>query len=478
VLHVDPNDFYGAAEAAFSLQEVDDWAGKNRDESTTSIFAAAEVTKPATAEEQGLSFPRAYSIVLAPQIIHTKSELLSQLVSSKAFRQVEFLAVGSFYIFQPPSSESSTQQQQPSLSRIPSTREDVFASTAIPTRAKRSLMKFLKFVLEYDANTEVWKHGAGEPLVDFLASEFKLDERLRADVMTLTLSLDGAISVGDGLAAIHRHMTSMGLFGAGFAAVYPKWGGLSEVAQVGCRAGAVGGAVYMLGTGVTDVQKAAEEGGEGPELPLGISLSNGISIRTKTLVQPATVQTGGDAVSLSRLTAIVNSDMSQVFEAIMEGAPTPAVAVVAFPPGYIPTDGEESSKYPIYAMLHSSDTGECPAGQCVVYLSTLLTPTSRNLLEKALSSLLAAVANGESEAPSALYKLYYEQTSGSSTSVDVDGAIVDFPPLPLDLAFNDAVMGQVRAAWDAVTKGDEPDGSAGYMKFEDREGAVDDDNFD
>ena len=104
----------------------------------------------------------------------------------------------------------------------------------------------------------------------------------------------------------------------------------------------------------------------------------------------------------------------------------------------------------------------------VVYLSTLSTPTSRILLEKALSS----------ESPTVRYRLSYEQTRGSSTSVNVDGAVVDLPPLPLDLAFNDAVMGQVRAAWDAVAKGDEPDGSAEYMKFEDREGAVDDDNFD
>ena len=106
------------------------------------------------------------------------------------------------------------------------------------------------------------------------------------------------------------------------------------------------------------------------------------------------------------------------------------------------------------------------------------TPASKTLLEKALSSLLAAVTDSDSESATVLYKLSYEQTNGSSTSVNVDGAVVDLPPLPLDLAFNDAVMGQVRAAWDAVTKDDEPDGSVEYMKFEDREGAVDDDNFD
>ena len=70
---------------------------------------------------------RAYSLALAPQIIHTKAELLSQLVSSKAFKQIEFLAVGSFYVYQPP----SETEPKPTLSRIPSTREDVFANTAI-----------------------------------------------------------------------------------------------------------------------------------------------------------------------------------------------------------------------------------------------------------------------------------------------------------------------------------------------------------
>lgn len=356
MLHVDPNEFYGAAEAALSLQEADEWAEKHRSGDSDAAFAAAEVIRAG----EGLSFSRAYSIALAPQLIHTKSDLLSQLVSSKAFRQVEFLAVGSFYIFQP----SEPAGSRPSLNRIPSTREDVFSNTVIPARSKRSLMKFLKFVLAYDVepNTDLWSPRRDEPLVDFLASEFKLDERLRAYVITLTLSLDGAISVGAGLAAINRHMASMGLFGPGFAAVYPKWGGLSEIAQVGCRAGAVGGAVYMLGTGITDVQ-VAEESTEDLELPLAISLSNDVSVKAKTLVQDSSNPTVG-VTSLSRLTAVVNSGLSPTFEATVEGTPTPAISVVAFPTGYVTTDDGEVSEFPIYAMLHSSDTGECPKGQC------------------------------------------------------------------------------------------------------------------
>lgn len=353
-MHVDENFYYGGAEAAFTLQEAGEWAAQSLD-SPGSIFAAAEVVFK---DEEQLASPRSYSLALAPQMIHARSELLSQLVSSKAFRQIEFLAVGSFYIFEP-SSESSASA--PSLSRVPSTREDVFANTAIPSRSKRFLMKFLKFVLEYDVEpqTDVWTPRADEPLADFLGSEFKLDQALQTYVITLTLSIDGKISVRDGLAAIHRHMTSMGRFGTGFAAVYPKWGGLSEIAQVGCRASAVGGAIYMLGTGITNVtETSADENTQAVE----IALSNDVTVKTKALVQTKT-SLSTDTFGLSRLTVVVESSLSSVFGTFVEGAPTPAVAVVGFPAASVAKDDGTTSAYPVYAMVHSSDTGECPVGQ-------------------------------------------------------------------------------------------------------------------
>lgn len=310
----------------------------------------------------GLAFSRAYSLALAPQVVHARSQLLTQLVSSKAFRQVEFLAVGSFYIFQPASESSPTS----ALSRIPSTREDVFTNTAIPARAKRSLMKFLKFVLEYDSEPQsaLWTPRASEPLTEFLASEFKLDADLQSYIVTLTLSLDGKITVEAGLAAINRHLSSMGVFGAGFAAVYPKWGGLSEVAQVGCRAGAVGGAVYMLGTGIKDVQTVASSDADEPKLE--ITLANDIAVKSKTLVQ-GSEKRSKDAVHVSRLTAVVNSNLSPVFETVVEGAPSPVVAVVAFPLGSVSCEDGTSASFPVYATVHSSDTGECPTGQCKLH---------------------------------------------------------------------------------------------------------------
>jgi RAB protein geranylgeranyltransferase component A len=223
-------------------------------------------------------------------------------------------------------------------------------------------MKFLKFVMDYqsESQTELWQAHADEPLDSFLASEFKLDESLRSYVITLTLSLDGSISVRDGLAAISRHLNSMGVFGAGFAAVYPKWGGLSEVAQVGCRACAVGGGIYMLGTGIKDVQRADTTDADSPNLQ--ISLADDSTIRARSLFRGAE-SASADHPKLARLTAVVSDAIPSVFEVVIEGAPTPSVAVVAFPAGSLSSDGVKS-KYAIYAMVHSSDAGECPSGQC------------------------------------------------------------------------------------------------------------------
>ncbi|KAL7900797.1 GDP dissociation inhibitor [Trichoderma sp. SZMC 28014] len=472
ILHVDPNEYYGEAEAVLSLQEVDEWAANHQTAEGDGVFAAAQATRPGGAES--LSSSRAYSIALAPQLIHTRSELLSKLVSSKAFRQLEFLAVGSFYILQPKATESSSA---PSLSRIPSTREDVFTNTTISAKAKRGLMKFLKFVLEYDAEpqTDVWRPRAGDSLASFLASEFKLDADLQAYIITLTLSLDGKISTEAGLAAINRHLTSMGVFGPGFAAVYPKWGGLSEVAQVGCRAGAVGGAVYMLGVGIKDVQKTSATA-ETPE-ELNVVLSNDMTVKSKAIVK-GLGKPAGESRRLSRLTAIVNSALPAIFETVTDGAPVPAVAVVAIPAGTALGEDGVSSEYPIYALAHSSEAGECPAGQCVLYLSTLASPNAQAHLEKALSSLLASLSQSNQEPPKILYQLYYEQTGVDAPSVNIDGQTAEFSLLPLDLAFNDSVLDPVKSAWDMINLNATDEERAEYLVFTDREGADAEDEFD
>lgn len=252
--------------------------------------------------------------------------------------------------------------------RIPSTREDVFSSTDLSARAKRQLMKFLKLVLSHqdEASLPQWQEHADWPLAEFLSSKMGLDEELSTYITTLTLSLDGQISTKDGLAAIQRHLTSMGKFGPGFAAVYPKWGGGSEIAQIGCRAGAVGGGIYMLGTGLKAVRSEGSK-----EQPMELELTDGTFVKAKMLVKGVEEATKDDTLLVSRLVAVVDSPLPSLFATTMEGAPPPAVAVIALPPGHVRTEDGAESKYPIHVIAHSNDTGECPAGQSKSELSSL-----------------------------------------------------------------------------------------------------------
>lgn len=313
------------------------------------LFDSASIAKPEGVT--GLSSFRAYSLALAPQLIHARSALLSQLVSSRAYRQVEFLAVGSFYIFKP----SQDPSQQPTLVRIPSTREEVFSTTAVSSKSKRLLMKFLKFVLDYEASPQldVWQPYADAPLTDLLEREFKMDAELQTYIITLTLSLDGKIGTKDGLAVIRRHLSSMGVYGPGFAAIYPKWGGLSEIAQVSCRAGAVGGAVYMLGTGVQEMEVSDDE--------VKVQLTSGDTVKTRMLVRASDSASG--QTGISRLVAVTSSPLDSLYQPVVEGAPRPAVAVIAFPASSLSTAAGKASEHPVYLSAHSSDTGECPVGQ-------------------------------------------------------------------------------------------------------------------
>ncbi|CAK7237175.1 Rab proteins geranylgeranyltransferase component A [Sporothrix bragantina] len=496
ILHIDPNQYYGGSEAALSLAEADAWAAARPEASATRSTPAAETGA------MKLGPLSAYSVALAPQFLHARSALVDLLVSSRAFRQLEFLAVSSFYVL-----ESSSSTSQPSIVRIPATREDVFANTAMPVRAKRQLMKFLKFVLAFDGDDKadgedegektndesLWRAHSLEPLGAFLQSKFGLDDLMRDNVLALTLSLDGAsVTVAEGLPRLHRHITSMGLFGPGFAAVYPKWGGCGEIVQVACRAAAVGGGIYMLGSGIRSmktVMSESEDGSAGQEELTELDLTRDMTIKTKLLVrgseeiaeassEPATVPISNDdnEQRLSRLIAVVGAPLPFLFAPTVEGAPVAGGAVIALPAGRsIMADGPVL-EHPIFVMAHSSDTGECPVGQ-----------SSKAILESALETVLAALqqevsgsdvdGQNASSPISCLYKLYYEQPRGGNSASapseepakeESSSSIFRFPPLPVDLMVQDAPLDVVRDAWKRVMGPDADD--ATYMVFEDREG--------
>jgi RAB protein geranylgeranyltransferase component A len=353
------------------LQEVDSWVDRlHRNETTTSLFANASITKPEGSDEDSgpkLSFSRAYSLALAPQLIYTDSKLLSSLVNSKTYRQLEFVAMGSWFVYDQGQANDHGEISHSTLQRIPTTREDlVFSDKSIDIRSKRAVMKVLRFLVEVETHEEVWKPFADKPLHQFLTAHFKLPTRLHGLFSALTLSLDhpNDTSTNFALPRIARHLRTIGLFGPGFNSVIPKWGGLSEIAQVACRAGAVGGAVYVLNKGLKDTEQAQAESGGAK--PLSVMLSDDDTIKTSWIVGteenvpafPPTQSVSTERRMISRSITVLSSTLPSLFPALAEGAPPPAGAVVVFPAGTLAVDS-----LPVYLIIHSSDTGECPQGQ-------------------------------------------------------------------------------------------------------------------
>ncbi|RDW80121.1 hypothetical protein BP6252_04759 [Coleophoma cylindrospora] len=460
ILHVDQNDYYGDAEAAFSLQEVDQWVEKINS-ATLRSFQNASLWKSET-EAEKLSFSRAYTLTLSPQIIYTRSKLLSQLVSSKVYRQLEFQAVGNWWIYQRAGEDVTLAQG--SLQRLPNGREDIFTDDNIDLRSKRGLVKFLKFVVDYENQAETWEPHAKDSLHSFLSSKFKLPPSLQTIISALTLSLDTPenTTVAYSLPRIARHLTSIGVFGPGFGAVVPKWGGGSELAQVACRSGAVGGAVYVLGTGVKDIN--LQEGSDEPGVTL--TLTNDEVIRARSLVQATYLRDNPSTKSpvvVSKTISVISSPLSALFTTTVEGAPTPAVSVVVVPAETFHVD-DILQLHPVYLMVHSSETGECPVGQSVIYASTSQTASSKKLLDLCVSSFIKAVT---AENAQLLYNLHYEQKQSTFESYSA-GVVHHLQDPSLDLAFDDALLGDVEEAWNVTAKNIGLEDSGTFLQFEER----------
>lgn len=464
-------------------------------------------------------------MALSPQIIYARSTLLQHLVSSRVYRQLEFLAVGSWWVYThdtAPAGEAASRK----LLKVPNGREDVFQDHQLDFKAKRALMKFLRFITDYEEQTEVWDSCRQQPFPQFLSEQFKIPNTLQGPLLALALSQSNSsnTTVEYALPRIARHLQSIGVFGAGFGAVIPKWGGLAEISQVSCRACAVGGGVYVLGKGLTPTTNA-EATSEGD---IKLHLKDGEAVTAKWVVCGSTSSRDEDAHC--RSITIVASPLAPLFPPIAEEAPAPASAVVVFPSGSLSLDDSDDELPPAHIFVHSSDTGECPAGQsksprplafsavmminhtntylhclkhlkiissdnliqrlpftlvstyvCKVYIANvragiLYASTSLSsekgpvLLRKAIDALLASVE--VSPKPEVLYSAQYRQhaSSGSETLPADNKHILVFPPPSMDLAFDDAILDNVKDVWKKIMDEDGGD----FLLFQDREQYDDD----
>lgn len=231
-------------------------------------------------------------------------------------------------------------------------------------------MKFLRYVLqEGDESTTPMDNEAQMSFQTALDTTFRVPASLQSPLLALALSPVPANSIpfDKALARIRRHMRSMGYFGPGFGAVIAKYGGNSEISQVACRAGAVGGGVYLLGHELksidTDTAGLNEQSTDSPLL--AGTLSDATKIRSRFLagtfddipnLEPAST-TASSSSAVWKSINIVADPLQSLFPQTSDNGPVPAAAIVL-------VDTGEADKSPIYLQIHSEDTGECPTRQC------------------------------------------------------------------------------------------------------------------
>ncbi|KAL4997056.1 GDP dissociation inhibitor [Aspergillus recurvatus] len=471
VLHVDKNPYYGGPEAALSLQEAEEWASEVNKESAHFPFEDATVFTPGTSESgSGLSPSRAYTLSLSPQLIYSRSQLLPTLVSSKVYRQLEFQAVGSWWIYNPAAGEDKE------LYRVPNSREDVFADDFISMKSKRTLMRFLRHLSQTGPTQEssveqssTLEEALAKPLSDYLTSKFQVPPELYDPLLSLSLSQAAAQSTIARFAVprIQRHLASIGVFGPGFGSVLVKWGGGSEISQVGCRALAVGGGVYVLNSGIETLNQ-----GKSDDSRIRLRLFSRETVSSKYVVGsdwdlPSQTETPCDYDKVSRSITIVSSALDGLFPVTAEGGPVPAGAVVVFPAASL---GLTDETPPVYISVHSSETAECPTGQSVLYGSVSITgQQGQSLIANAIDRLLLSSAGPDARV---LWSLRYTQlgraVGGETRPANVvSDNVIRFPAPSLDLAFDDSTIDLVKDAWSIII-GDEASPDE-FMMFDDRE---------
>lgn len=333
----------------------------------TTVFKNASISRfnnDASETAAALGPSRSYTLSLNPQIVYAQSDFLPAVVSSRIHTQLEFLAVGPWWV-----------HRDGALHKIPSTREDVFNDETLSMKDKRGLMKFLRYVMQEEGESSTAsEEDAQISLRDALSNRFKIPESLQVPLVALALSPVAANSIpfDKALARIRRHMRSMGYFGPGFGAVVAKYGGNSEISQVACRAGAVGGGVYLLGHELTTLTSSQPDASGPGQDSNDVSLLEGV-LSDSTRIKTRHVAGSLDDIPRLRDTVtdqrpsndtwqsinVVANPLRNLFLPTSENGPNPAVAIIL-----VDTGDAKSNQSPIYLQVHSEETGDCPSGQC------------------------------------------------------------------------------------------------------------------
>ncbi|KAF9057767.1 rab escort protein [Panaeolus papilionaceus] len=238
VAHLDPNPYYGAEEATFSLEELAEWIDKQR-----SSTAKNNRYRHATRSENIPPQSRQYAVCLQPSIIPSIGPMISSLVASGVAKYSGFRLLDCLTVY----------DKSGALKSVPGSKEDIFRSKEISLLDKRRLMRFLTFASSDFEGKQELEGKQDLPFPQFLTTVFSLKEET-SNVIAYSLAFcltpeDGTLPA---LIRLRHYLRSSGRYGPS-PFLIGHYGGTGDIAQGFCRASAVSGGVYILGREITGI---------------------------------------------------------------------------------------------------------------------------------------------------------------------------------------------------------------------------------
>ena len=308
-------------------------------------YRCAQLTRLPTASlshPSPLQASRAYSIDISPHLLYCSSDIVSCLATSRLSEYLEFKALEHIVILNKDTNGEVT------LNKVPSSRDDIFTSP-LSLQEKRKLMKFLTFASS-PQNTD------DKSLEDLLSlPEYNLPPHLR-EIITYAIALSPTpdLPASTALAAINRHLRSVGIYGP-FPLLVPMHGGGGEIAQAFCRSAAVKGATYILGR---EIENITHRTGEFPLRVEFRDVEEMQYVNAKKVVRKAVQEEG---VEVWRRVVVV-LEVGEFGDGVHKEA-----ALVVVPPRTV----SEEQEMPVQVIVHGGGIGECPIGQCISSLYDL-----------------------------------------------------------------------------------------------------------
>ena len=345
VLHVDSNDYYGDSSATLTVEQIKIWVSRVNNNKIP-CYANAKLYVSSDIGPSSKYRSRSFGIDLSPKIMFAKSDLLSILVKSRVYQYLEFQSLSSFHTF-----------ENDSFEKLSNSKQEIFTNDSLPLMTKRNLMKFLKFVLNWEQQPEIWEPYKDRSLADLLVEKFKLEgPQVLELIFSIGLCYNTDAKVPDSLQRIRRFLISFDVYGP-FPVLYSKYGGAGEISQGFCRSAAVAGATYKLNEKLVSYN---------PETKLAIFESGSkVKVEEKLVISPSQAPVHcynmpEQKYEVHRLTCIVEKGCSEWFNG------NESAAVIVFPPNSLKSGNKEV----VQAIIIGSGSGCCPAGTCIWYLST------------------------------------------------------------------------------------------------------------